>query len=130
MQKSFQPINSCYRIRNFFTRVVHKSKLSNFFKRLNILIIKKIPCTPHQPADLFSSCMALLRVFCGAKDLLWITWARVLFFSSPSRSGSGCTIKTSSGVRINPCCVYFIVIKAEKKEKLRKKFFHHYFYFN
>lgn len=47
----------------------------------------------------------------GDKDLLCITWARVLFFPSFRRSGSGCTMKTSCGVRIKPFCG-----KRRKKE--------------
>lgn len=65
-----------------------------------------IPSTPHQLSDLFSSSRACASdcACAGDKDLLWITWARVLFFPSLSRSGRGCTIKTSCGVRIIPCC--------------------------
>ena len=65
-----------------------------------------IPSTPHQLSDLFSSSRACASdcACAGDKDLLWITWARVLFFPSLSLSGRGCTIKTSCGVRIIPCC--------------------------
>lgn len=65
-----------------------------------------IPSTPHQLSDLFSFSRASSRdrACMGDRDLLCITWARVLFFASFKRSGSGCTMKASCGVRIKPFC--------------------------
>ena len=65
-----------------------------------------IPSTPHQLSDLFSFSRASSRdrARMGDRDLLCITWARVLFFASFKRSGSGCTMKASCGVRIKPFC--------------------------
>lgn len=63
-----------------------------------------IPSTPHQLSDLLSASIAFPSVCTGANDLLWITWARVLFFPRLRRSGTGWIMKISCCVLIIPCC--------------------------
>lgn len=74
-----------------------------------------LPSTPHQFSHLFSTPNSSSKSSNDDVDLLWITWARVLFDSRASRSGSGFMAKTSSGVRIKPRCekstIWLIIMK-------------------